>query len=155
MSVCSLIEEIEERTGKKNTKWTKAKFDVRMRFLEEISKVKDLQSSVYYSLYDDVTTYEHLTSLSVAKAVQTRGRDDYSVTVIVDALTKKGSEKMRGHLKRHQIKYDKILGLKDEQSPFLRLADCFAGFIRDYIEEKRYTKGLFQLLEQRNIITRV
>jgi len=42
----AIIGEIENRTGKKKTKWTKAKADTRIRFLEEISKVKDLQSSV-------------------------------------------------------------------------------------------------------------
>lgn len=151
----AIIEEIEDRTGKKKTKWTKAKADIRMRFLEEISKVKALQLSVYYSLYDDVTTYEQLTSLSVVRAMQTRGEDDYSVTVIVDALTKKGIEKMRRVLKLNQVQYDKIVGQKDEQSPFLRLADCFAGFIRDYVEGERYAKELFLLLEQRRIITEV
>lgn len=153
--LATIIEEIEHRTGKNKTKWTKAKLDIRMRFLEEVSKVKDLQSSVYYSRYDDVTAYEQLTSLSVVRAVQAKGEDDCSVTVIVDALTKKGREKMRLHLKHHQVKYDKIIGQKDEQSPFLRLADCFAGFIRDYIEGQRYAKELFLLLKQRGIITKV
>jgi hypothetical protein len=34
------------------------------------------------------------------------------------------------------------VGLKDEQSTFLRLAGCFAGFILDYIEGQDYTKKL-------------
>ena len=50
------------------------------------------------------------------------------------------------------IKYDTIRGMKDEQSAFLRLADCMAGFIRDYIEEKPYADELFKLLQGRKII---
>ena len=151
----AIIEEIENRTGKKMTKWTKARTNIRIRFLEEISKVKDLQSSVYYSMYDGTTGYEQLTSLSIAKAVQAKGGNDCSVTVVVDALTSKGREKIRRELKRLQVKYDNIVGLKDEQSAFLRLADCFAGFIRDYVEGQDYTKTLFRLLERRGIVAEV
>jgi hypothetical protein len=148
-----IIEEIEERTGKKRGKWRKAGIDVRRRYLEEISKVKEMHSSVYYSVYTDTVAYEHLTSISVAKAIQAKGRTDCSVTVIVDALTKKGVEKMRYELKRLQVKYDKIVGLKDEQNAFLRLADSFAEFIRDYLEGRSYTKELFLLLKRRGIVT--
>jgi Protein of unknown function (DUF3800) len=152
----TVIEEIESRTGKKKTKWTKARTDIKIRFLENISNVKDLQSSVYYSQYNDCTTgYEPLTSLSIAKVIQAKGEDNCSVTIVVDALTRKGIEKMRHELKRLHVKYDNIVGLKDEQSAFLRLADCFAGFIRDYIEGQNYTKKLFLALEKRGIVTEV
>ena len=62
---------------------------------------------------------------------------------------------MRRELKRLQVKYDNIVGLKDEQSTFLRLADCFAGFIRDHIEGQDYTKKLFPLLERREIVSEI
>jgi len=151
----TIIEEIEERTGKKSIKWRKTGIDVRTRFLEEISRVKEMHSSVYYCVYADTTAYEQLTSISIAKAIQAKGEFDCSVTVIVDALTKKGIEKMRCELKRLQVKYDKIAGLKDEQNAFLRLADSFAGFIRDYLEGHPYTKDLFLLLKRRGIIAEV
>jgi hypothetical protein len=70
-------------------------------------------------------------------------------------VTQKGAKKMRRVLKLNQVHYDKVVGQKDEQSPFLRLADCLAGFIRDDVQGHRYTKELFLLLKQRGIITKV
>jgi hypothetical protein len=59
---------------------------------------------------------------------------------------------VRKDLKQLKVKYDTIRGMKDEQIVFLRLADCFAGFIRDYIEERTYTKELFEHLKRKGII---
>lgn len=103
-------------------------------------------------MYKDSKEYLHLTSLSVAKAVLAKGEKSYEVTVIVDGLTKKDTEKMRRDLKQLQIRYSKIRGMKDEQSAFLRLADCFAGFIRDYVEKRQYALELFPILQRRGIV---
>jgi hypothetical protein len=55
-------------------------------------------------------------------------------------------------LKSLKIKYDTIRGMKDEQSAFLRLADCMAGFMRDYIEKKPYADDLFKVLRGKKIV---
>ena len=59
---------------------------------------------------------------------------------------------MRTDLKQLQIRYDNIRGIKDEQSAFIRLADCMAGFIRDHYEKHHYTDELFDLFKRRGII---
>lgn len=144
--------EIEKETGKNKTKWTKEEFEIRITYIKKVAKIKELQSSVFYSMYKDTKEYLHLTSLSVAKAVLAKGEKEYEVNVIVDGLTKKDTQKMRRDLKQLQIKYNKIRGMKDEQSAFLRLADCFAGFIRDYIEKRPYALDLFPVLQKRGVI---
>ena len=63
--------------------------------------------------------------------------------VIVDGLTKKNAENIRKELKRLKIKYKNIRGMKDEQTVFIRLADYIAGFIRDYVKDRSYTKEFF------------
>lgn len=62
---------------------------------------------------------EEPSSQSLAKAILSRDMDDYSVTIIIDGLTKKDTEKARKDLKSLKIKYDAIRGMKDEQSTFL------------------------------------
>lgn len=146
------LKEIEKKTGKKKLKWTKTKPAIRKTFIEEISKINNLKNSVFYSMYLDGKAYTHLTSLSVAKAVLAKKENNYSVTVIIDGLTKKDTEKVRRDLKQLKVKYDNIRGMKDEQSVFLRLADCFAGFIRDYIEKQSYAQELFLRLRKKRII---
>lgn len=45
--------------------------------------------------------------------------------------------------------------MRDEQSVFLRLADCFAGFIRDYIEKQSYAQEFFKKLKESEIVIEV
>ena len=144
--------EVEKKTGKNKTKWTKEEFEIRVAYIKEIAKINTLHASIFYSLYKDNKEYLHLTSLSIAKAVLAKGEKDYKVTVIVDGLTKKDTEKMRRDLKQLQISYSNIRGMKDEQSAFLRLADCMAGFIRDYREKRPYSIELFTMLKRRGIL---
>lgn len=146
------LEEIEKRTGKNNKKWAKEEIEIRIQYVKEIAKIKDLQYSLYYSVYFETKEYIHLTTLSLAKAILSRDMDDYSVTIIIDGLTKKDTEKVRKDLKSLKIKYDTIRGMKDEQSTFLRLADCMAGFMRDYIEKKPYADELFKVLRGKKIV---
>jgi hypothetical protein len=149
------LQEIEIRTGKKKSKWTKTKSEIRQNFIKEIINLKYLRKSIFYSMYPDGKAYTHLTSLSVAKAVFAKEEKKYSVTVIIDGLTKKDTEKVRIDLKQLRVPYDNIRGMKDEQSIFLRLADCFAGFIRDYIEKQVYAQELFKKLKEKEIVIEV
>jgi len=146
------LKEIEISTGKKKSKWTKTKQEIRQEFIKEVTKLKDLKKSIFYSMYPNGDAYTHLTSLSVAKAVFAKEEGNYSVTVIIDGLTKKDTEKVRTDLRKLKVKYDNIRGMKDEQSVFLRLADCFAGFIRDYIEKQPYAQELFNKLKEKDIV---
>jgi hypothetical protein len=77
--------------------------------------------------------------------------DEYVATIVIDGLTKKDTEKVKKDLRSLKIRYDAIRGMKDEQSAFLRLADCMAGFIRDYREKKPYADELFKLLRGKKI----
>lgn len=146
------LEMLEKETGKNTLKWTKTKTSIRKDFIERIGKIKTLRNSIFYSMYPDGKAYTHLTSLSVAKAVLAKGETNYTVTVIIDGLTRTDTEKVRHDLKQLKVKYDNIRGMKDEQSVFLRLADCFAGFIRDYVEKQPYAQELFSRLRRREIV---
>jgi hypothetical protein len=106
-------EEIKNKTGKNKKKWAKEEIDIRRRYIKETAKVKGLQYSLYYSVYSETKEYTHLTMLSIAKAILSRDMDDYAVTVVIDGLTKKDTEKFKKDLKSLKIKYDTIRGMKD------------------------------------------
>ncbi|OGC47704.1 hypothetical protein A2886_02940 [candidate division WWE3 bacterium RIFCSPHIGHO2_01_FULL_42_13] len=133
------LEEIEAETGKKQLKWKKASNKIKKSYLKEISQLKELKQTVYYSIYRSSKEYSKLTSLTIAKTVLSKGLDDYSVHIIIDGLNNKEREIVRSELKTLRIKYGKIRGMRDQQSVFLRLADAMAGFLRDIAEEKLYT----------------
>lgn len=134
------LENIEIDSGKRKLKWKKTKNSIKNKYLNALVSLKNLKKSIYYSVYKDSKEYSKLTSLTIAKAVLDKNEGNYSVTVIIDGLNDKERQVVRKELKSLKIKYKKIRGMKDEQSVFLRLADSFAGFLRDANEGAKYTK---------------
>jgi len=151
----SIIEDTEQRTKKHKVKWKNTIINVKREFLQEIVKIKELKQTLFYSVYRDTKKYNYLTALTVSKVVNTVIEDDYFVSVIIDGLSKKDTEKMKVDLKGLGIKYKNIRGMKDEQSAFLRLADAMAGFVRDYLEGEAYTKDFYRDLKVRGFIEEV
>jgi len=131
-------------------------FGEREKYIRALIKLKALRLSIYYSIYAETKTYIQLTALSIAKAVFAKAKaTNYSVTVIIDGLTKKDTEKIRRELKKLTVKYSNIRGMKDEQSVFLRLADYFAGLLRDSIEKQPYAIKLMSLLQEKELVIEV
>ena len=93
--------------------------------------------------------------MTIAKAILAKNSTDYSATIVIDGLTKKNTEEVRVELKKLRIHYKSIRGLKDGQSAFLRLADCLAGFLRDYTEQQSYAAPIFRKLQKHGILMEV
>lgn len=146
------LQEIEQKTGKKQLKWKKTNNQIKELYLEELIQVKSLQNSIYYSQYQASKEYSKLTSLTIAKAILARQKENYSVIVIIDGLNDREREIVRQELKKLKIKYRKIRGMKDEQNIFLRLANAMAGFLRDNTEKQAYTKIFMRRLQIAKII---
>jgi hypothetical protein len=149
------LEEIEQKTSKKQLKWKKTSNQVKKQYLEELIRIKDIRNSVYYSQYHSSKEYPKLTSLTIAKAILMKDKKDYVVTVIIDGLNDKEREVVRTELKKLKIRYRKIRGMKDEQSVFLRLADAMAGFLRDYTEGESYTVTFMKRLRTAEIVIEI
>lgn len=60
------------------------------------------------------------------------------MTAIIDGLNDKEKIIVQQELKKLNIHYNKVRGMKDEQSVFLRLADAVAGFMRDFFQKEKY-----------------
>lgn len=103
------LENIEERTSKKQAKWKKISWKLKSKYLEELINIKELQNSIFFSIYENTKEYSALTSLTVAKAVLAKGDQDYTVTVIIDGLNGKERDIVRDQLKKLKIKYNKII----------------------------------------------
>jgi hypothetical protein len=138
--------EIESLTKGKN-KWKKTKHVNKIAFIERVVKIKGLKQDLFYSVYKNSSVYSSLVALSIGKAVihKIKGVKKYSVNITIDGLNKTEREVVRNELKNLNIKYKKIkANLRDEQDVFLRLTDCCAGFIRDYLEKEKYALDLFK-----------
>ena len=152
------LEELEIQTRKGIFKWTRAAFDRKERYIMGLEAIRELKSSLYYSVYHETKEYLTLICLTIAKAVlarTARSEEDYTVSIVIDGLTKKDAQRVREQLKLLKIHYQEIRGMKDEQSPFLRLADSIAGFLRDHQEGKARTVPHFKRLQQAKMIIEV
>lgn len=134
--------DIEKRSGKNTAKWTRSKHKYRIDYLSDIFSLKILRGALYYGIFNDTKEYVALTTFTIAQAIYLKTKKDYHATIIIDGLNTKERERVLKGLKIFHIKYRKVRGLKEEASPFLRLADAIAGFLRDYIEDKKYAKKI-------------
>lgn len=150
-----VLEGIEEKTKKKKLKWGNTIVNVKKDFLQEIAKTDGLKQTLFYSVYRNTKRYAYLTSETVAKAVKATTKEECFVLIVVDGMNKKEIEKMRADMKTLGIRYRHIRGMKDEQNVFLRLADSLAGFIRDYLEGKKYAQVFFDDFVKRGFLQEI
>lgn len=149
------LEAIELSTGKKNLKWRKSAFDRRLAYIREVLSRPIFEDKIFFSHYEQTKAYVELTVYTTAKAINHCVHGEYRATVIVDGLT--GSEVTRfgKELRQLNIKVKKVRGARDESSPLIRLADAFAGFLRDGIEEQEYAQELYREAQRRGVVKEV
>ena len=134
------LAKIEVATGKKKLKWRLTNNKIKKEYLTEVFNLPLVANSIYYSVYHNSKgEYPRLTAFSLAKAVLARNRKDkVIITAIIDGLNDKEKIIVQNELKKLNIHYNKVRGMKDEQSVFLRLADATAGFLRDFLKKEKY-----------------
>ena len=150
-----ILEDIEDKSGKHKRKWTKTPNFIKLKYLRMILEQNKLRNSIFYSVYHQTKEYTSLVSLTIAKSVLSQKLDDYSATIIIDGLNDSEVDQTRRELKNLNIHYSKIRGMRDEQDALLRLADCMAGFIRDYAEKEAYTVSLFEEFSHAKIVREI
>lgn len=77
----------------------------------------------------------------------------YETTVFVDGLKRSERHRFSAGLKRLNVRVRKVRGVrKDENDPFIRLADAIAGFVRDYLEGNEKVADCYRRAESKGII---
>lgn len=151
----SALSFIEKQSGKKLTKWNKAKHNTRVSYLKLLFKCGLLHKNIFFSKYNNSVEYFPLLSLTIAKSILSKNLQDYSARIIIDGLKVAEASLVRSELKSLKIKFTKVRGMKDEQDEILRLADSIAGFTRDYLEGKPYAQILYKRFIKFGIITQI
>ena len=109
-----ILEKLEQKTGKRKSKWKKTSKLVKNEYLSSLLTIKELKRSIYYSVYKGTLEFSKLTSLTIAKAVLAQVTKNYEVTIVIDGLNDREREVVTWELKGLKIKYRKIRGMKDE-----------------------------------------
>lgn len=151
-SIEKCLLETERESKKFKTKWHRAKFFQREAYLNKISKLKQIQKSIYYSSYQNSVFYYDLITLTTAKAIYDRASENYQASIVVDGLQRNLEKKIGVSLRRLNIRVAKIKGARDESSPFIRLADAISGLVRDAYEGNKWSKEKLNKLVKEDIV---
>ncbi|MGH9847349.1 MAG: DUF3800 domain-containing protein [Blastocatellia bacterium] len=149
------LERIEAETGKRRIKWHKTSIERKVAYIKAILACPIFQRTIFFSHYADSKAYVDLTVYTTAKAILYRADDDYKATVIVDGLSSSEVHHFSRELRKLHIKIRKVRGARDENEPGIRLADAFAGFLRDALEGQEYATGLYKEARERGIVREV
>jgi hypothetical protein len=151
-----LLETLEQETGKKATKWHKTATEIKRRFIEQVFQNQILQRKIYYSSYQNTTTYQELTVLTIAAAIHAAKRQTkYKASIFIDGLQKSEVTVVSAKLRKIGVSTEKVRGVRDESHAIIRLADAIAGFIREYQEGREYALVLYELAIKNKILTEV
>lgn len=148
-----MLLKVERTTGKGSTKWTKTYYPKKVQYLQAIATITDLKGCLFFSIYTDTQDYVSLTVDTIAQAVRQHAVGKYKVRVVIDGLSKRvEQQQIAKQLKQEGVAYKKVRGAKDENSPWIRLADAIAGFSRHAYENKTYTLNLYHEMQQRGFL---
>jgi Protein of unknown function (DUF3800) len=135
--------EIEARTGKKLKKWSKARFEYRVAYIEAIIAQPLFRDLIFFSHYTESQAYFELTVETTAKAIHHKDQEAHPATVVVDGLRGRDVDRFKTKLRHLHVNVRKVRGARDESEPIVRLADAVAGFVRDFLEGQKYAIGLY------------
>jgi len=140
-----LIEDIENKTGKNNSKWNKALHSKRMDYVNKLFISESVKGNLFYTRHEG-NVYDSFTVLSIAKVIsKIKIKTNQKVSIYVDGLTKTKASKYSSELRKIGIKNCKVKGVKkDENNVFIRVVDSVAGFVRLALFKKdKESKKLF------------
>ena len=143
---------VEQESGKFKTKWHKSKHQQRIKYLNGIVKIKELKSSLYYSIYKNTILFTDSIALTTAKVISVQNLQDYQAQIVIDGLRKNLQRQFSATVRKLGIKTTKVKGARDESDPIIRLADTIAGLLRDYYEKKSWTNRFVKLLVKNNYV---
>jgi hypothetical protein len=139
-----LLIEIEEQSGKRLKKWSKARFEYRLVYIEAVIGQPLFRGLILFSCHTNSQAYFDLTVETTARAIRHKNQAATPATVIVDGLRGRDVDRFKTRLRGSGVNVRKVRGARDESEPIVRLADAVAGFVRDFLEGQSYAAKLYE-----------
>jgi hypothetical protein len=136
------LEEIEHRTKKGRVKWHRTGLSRRLDYIRSILDLPELAGALYFAQYANSKAYLDLTVDAIAGVIERQPAYD-RLSVIVDGLQPGEIAKFKLRLNERRVHARKIVGVRDESDPLIRLADAVAGFVRDALEGKPDIRSVY------------
>jgi hypothetical protein len=137
-------------------KWFNSRSPVKEDFLRTVIKTELAKGDVYYSKYKKPLPFFAPMLETIEKAIKDKANGKpYLATVYVDGIDKKKAQELTGWLRHKGIKLQYVRSARDESEPFIRLADRWAGCIRDSLEGKEANTKILSKAEKDHYIKHI
>ena len=145
--------QVEEDSKIHARKWFNSRSPIKEEFLRTLIKQDLGKGDVYYEKFEKPVPFFLPLLETVEKAIKAKaGNEPYIATVYVDGIDKKKAIELTGGLRHKGIKLEYVRSARDESEPMIRLADRWAGCIRDALEGKEANTKILSKAEKEGYI---
>lgn len=138
------IVDTEETAKTHGLKWHKTEHQRRVRFLSLVMERHIAKGSVYVAHYRKPLPYFFPMLEVLQRAIHTAAKKSYRAQVYVDGIDRYKAKKLTNALRASGIPLRMVKGRRDESEPVIRLADMWAGCMRDALLGHSETRDLFR-----------
>ncbi len=150
------LNQIEQVSKKKLVKWRKALFEARLKYIDAVLANPLFRDLIFYAEFSGSQEYFDLTIKATVEAIRQKNiSGDYTMTITVDGLKGEEIDKFKRFMRLQNVNVRKVRGARDESEPLIRLADAFAGFIRDHIESQPYAKERYEKATRLGVVRKL
>jgi len=137
-------------------KWSNSRSPIKEEFLQDLVKKELVKGDIYYSSFKKPLPFFLPMLETIEKAIKDKaGQKGYQAIVYVDGIDKKKAKELTGALRFKGIKLKYVRSTRDESEPMIRLADRWAGCIRDALEGKEVNGGILLKAEKDGYVKHV
>ena len=138
------LEQLEKTTGTNRKKWHKVRHANRLRYLGLLLEQKMIAGEVYVAHYRKPLPYFFPMLEVIEKAIKAAARKPYRASIYVDGIDRYKAHQLTNALRERGVSLRIVKSRRDESEPFIRLADMWAGCIRDSLLKHSDTQDLFK-----------
>ena len=144
--------QLERQTKIGKRKWHKTLKTIKYEFLKMQIESKILTGDIFFGRFTKPIPYFLPIIEVLEKAIKLKAENNYSSNIYVDSIDKKKAKELTNALRFKKIKLQMIKSRRDESEPIIRLADRWAGYIRELQFNKKQEKLFIQAIKAKCII---
>ena len=136
-AIQQLCEGYEQSSGKGIRKWNKTRPEKQIAFMRYVFEDSHFAGTLCYSASQHLAkpNFDLLTISAIARAIRVSRPDGpYEAEIYIDGLSKSKQNTYSSEIRKAGVSVRRVHRVRDESSPFVRLADALAGLARQAIE---------------------
>lgn len=124
--------------------------------MRAVTKAELAKGDIYYSKYKKPLPFFLPMLETIEKAIKDKADGEpYLATIYVDGIDKKKAAKLTNALRLRNIDLKYVRSVRDESEPMIRLADRWAGCVRESIEGQEIKTKILSKAEKDQYIKNI